>query len=171
MLNMFSIMVVSLVVSSNAEQDVAYIKGSPDMVTTDPDTGERIITDPKSGAVARLKNFGRVVFYQTTVRSDQKLPLRAEGRTAGGRDAPISDLSWTVEPIEAGEIELPAAPGLANAYFVPSDTYLGMVTIDVTGMNVSGVQVRGSLVVEVVAAPAATIQVTSLDPIPKDGED
>lgn len=165
----FALLLGSLV-ADGSPQDVAYIKGSEEMVTEDPETGDRIITDPETGAVARLRNFGRVVFYQTTVRADQKLPLRAEGRTVGGIPAPVTDLSWSVDPSEAGAVELPAAPGLANAYFVPSDDFIGMVTIGVSGQNVSGVAVSGSLVVEVMPAPAAAITVVALEPIQKDGE-
>ena len=100
------------------------------------------------------------------VGNDEKLPLDIIPRTTNDKIGTATNLQYTVSPVTAGTFEIPAtAP--AEAYFVPTDGYIGVATITVTGDNKKGVQISGTLAVTVLAGPAVRLEIVPLAPVPK----
>lgn len=158
---------LAVILSIPQTGDTAHIVGSPKDAVADPVTGELIYTDPISGDTLTT-NIENVVFIENTLDNTQKLPMHIEGRTTNDRVGIVTNLAYTVDPVDAGTFEIPAdTSGAIQAYFVPADDFVGVATITSTGLNKLGNPINGSFAVQVLAGPALTINIQGLTPVAK----
>lgn len=102
---------------------------------------------------------------QAAVAEDQKLPIRVTALSQGGQLATVSNLSFSVTDPSMGTFvpRVATDPAGINGYFVPLK--VGQVVLEVTGTNRKGVQISGSLTIEIVGGAATVLRVESLEPV------
>lgn len=102
---------------------------------------------------------------QAAVAEDQKLPIRVTALSQSGQASTVTNLSFRVTNPAMGTFEPRVAtdpPGI-NGYFRPAQ--VGQATLEVTGTNRKGVQISGTLTIEIVGGAATVIRVDALPPV------